>query len=1078
MKRLAWLWDARSGEVQSAFSLPLTISVAILSVLPGLLVAIGVEFGSPNFSDEIARFVADQRVERVDSLFFAMRGPFVHTVLEWSGVLLALVVSVLAFGYFRVTKNSVAPVVGVAFFTTAVLDAYHTLAADRVIGFVADSSAFMPFTWALSRTLHAVLLIVGAALILSVGREKSGKSRAVVTGAVYGAGVLFSYFAVRVIAFGNILPQAARGGFVESSSLDLLPLFLFVGVAPWVFSNLFRKNPSVFTYALLAGLVPNVMAQLHMVFGSDALYDTHFNIAHFLKVLSYGVPLAGLVLDYSQVYRTLYQETAVRIAMADALQKSEERWHYALEGAQNGVWDWSPKTGKAFFSIKWKALLGFEPAEMPDRMEARIELIHPDDIRHVENQLALHMDGVLSFYRAEFRMKKKDGRYGWFEESGKVQTHDSEGKPTRVIGILSDVTSRRRVHEALEDSEARHRAVADTMVDALVTIDEKGIVESINPAGERMFGYSYEDIVGKNVKVLMPSPYRDEHDEYLEKYKQTGLKKIIGIGREVVARRKDGTTFPADLAVAEMALQGRRFFSGTIRDITDRKKVEEERDRSMQLKDEFLASMSHELRTPLNAILGLSEVMLEGVYGSVSKKQRNAINTIEKSGRHLLSLINDVLDLSKIGAGKVELKVSDLDVQSLMQEVLELVRAQAQAKGIRLESRYDGAVASFRGDARRVRQVLLNLLSNAIKFTEGGGKVGLDAVGSYEKGVVTFHVSDTGEGIADDKQQLLFEPFVQLDSGLDRRHQGTGLGLALVKRLVDLHDGTVSIESAVGVGTTFSVTFKIGEIGDVAPVGSDHGPKGSVADVILVEDQGAAAEVLSQYLSQVGATVTHLSDGRNVVEVTKMKQPAAVVLDIVLPDHSGWDILKALKANPSTSHIPIIVVTILDEPEKSKALGAAVHLTKPVTKSQFQEAIRSVAPLAKQVIVAKDAATVLLVEDNPANLFVKDYLENQGFVVHVAENGPRGIEVARTVVPDIVLMDIQMPGMTGFEAMEIIRKDARLKNVKIVATTGLAMTGDRQRCLDAGADDYLAKPYRLEELEWVIANLLKHDLIS
>ncbi|MDH5805993.1 MAG: response regulator, partial [Gemmatimonadota bacterium] len=287
-----------------------------------------------------------------------------------------------------------------------------------------------------------------------------------------------------------------------------------------------------------------------------------------------------------------------------------------------------------------------------------------------------------------------------------------------------------------------------------------------------------------------------------------------------------------------------------------------------------------------------------------------------------------------------------------------------------------------------------------------------------------------------------------------------------------------SIESAVGVGTTFSVTFKIGEIGDVAPVGSDHGPKGSVADVILVEDQGAAAEVLSQYLSQVGATVTHLSDGRNVVEVTKMKQPAAVVLDIVLPDHSGWDILKALKANPSTSHIPIIVVTILDEPEKSKALGAAVHLTKPVTKSQFQEAIRSVAPLAKQVIVAKDAATVLLVEDNPANLFVKDYLENQGFVVHVAENGPRGIEVARTVVPDIVLMDIQMPGMTGFEAMEIIRKDARLKNVKIVATTGLAMTGDRQRCLDAGADDYLAKPYRLEELEWVIANLLKHDLIS
>jgi signal transduction histidine kinase/DNA-binding response OmpR family regulator len=389
-----------------------------------------------------------------------------------------------------------------------------------------------------------------------------------------------------------------------------------------------------------------------------------------------------------------------------------------------------------------------------------------------------------------------------------------------------------------------------------------------------------------------------------------------------------------------------------------------------RLKDEFLASMSHELRTPLNAVLGLSEALQEGIYGPINERQRKSMRSIEASGRHLLSLINDILDVAKIEAGKVELSVGPVSVESVCRAGLGLVKQSAHKKRLKVSSSFDSTVGIIQADERRLKQVLVNLLSNAVKFTPESGTIGLEVEGDAQAHVVHVTVWDTGIGISSEGIERLFQPFVQLDSSLSRQYDGTGLGLVLVKRITEMHGGSISVESQPGQGSRFTVSFP------------RDGPALSHAE----------GPVLNQ------------------AQLRKEQQPS--------------------QEAPSSAS---------DQP--------ATHADSPL---------------------------ILLAEDNEENVHtISDYLLARGYRVTVARDGRSAIERARQEHPDVILLDVQMPEMDGLEATRRIRADAQLDNVPIIALTALAMPSDRERCLQAGADDYLSKPVSLKELVEAIESQLR-----
>ncbi|MEM7532738.1 MAG: response regulator [Chloroflexota bacterium] len=366
--------------------------------------------------------------------------------------------------------------------------------------------------------------------------------------------------------------------------------------------------------------------------------------------------------------------------------------------------------------------------------------------------------------------------------------------------------------------------------------------------------------------------------------------------------------------------------------------------RSARLKDEFLANMSHELRTPLNAILGLSEALKEEVYGSLTDRQTRTIGNIEMSGRHLLDLINDILDVSKIEAGKLTLDFTPVSIHDICEASLSLIRQSAEKKQVQIKIECPSDVRTINADERRLRQVLVNLLSNAVKFTPKHGTIGLKIVGDTEQDTVHFTVWDTGIGIEADDMNKLFRPFIQLDSSLSRQNSGTGLGLIIVHRLVEAHGGSVVVESSPGQGSRFTLSMpwqqsKI-EVGAPVPIElSKLMEISSIKRVLIVEDSPTAADQIYRYLSEWHIHAKVQTSGEGILERIELFQPNVIILDLLLPGLSGWEILAKIKENPQTQAIPVIIISVIDERAYGLSVGAADYLIKPVSRHALGRAL-------------------------------------------------------------------------------------------------------------------------------------------
>jgi signal transduction histidine kinase/CheY-like chemotaxis protein len=464
-------------------------------------------------------------------------------------------------------------------------------------------------------------------------------------------------------------------------------------------------------------------------------------------------------------------------------------------------------------------------------------------------------------------------------------------------------------------------------------------------------------------------------------------------------------------------------------------------------KSEFLASMSHELRTPLNAIIGFSEVLLERMFGELNERQDDYLRDIWSSGKHLLELLNDILDLSKIEAGQMVLDRSEFVVRESLEYCLSLVRERAIKQRVLLSLEVDSEVGLLGADRLRFRQVLLNLLSNAVKFTPDGGRVDVRASIRGQDLMVT--VADTGVGVAAEDRQRIFDSFQQ-GTRLSGQAEGTGLGLTLSKRIVELHGGRIWVESEAGKGSTFGFALPAGPeqaaLKSVPQADLDSGlttesAPGPGPTVVVVEDDRRSFDLLRVYLEAVGARVVGARDGEEGLDTVRRLSPAGVVLDILLPGIDGWEVLAQLKADPRTAPIPVIVVSMLDERGRGFALGAAEYLVKPVGKEQLRAALYRAAAMPER------KHTVVAIDDDPLAIeLVRANLETEGWTVLGAATGQEGLALIRERQPSAVLLDLLMPGMDGFEVVEALRAEPDTKSIPVVILTSKSMTRhDKER---------------------------------
>jgi len=490
-------------------------------------------------------------------------------------------------------------------------------------------------------------------------------------------------------------------------------------------------------------------------------------------------------------------------------------------------------------------------------------------------------------------------------------------------------------------------------------------------------------------------------------------------------------------------------------ELVDEKTVELQhaRDEALQAtkaKSEFLASMSHELRTPLNSIIGFTGILKDEIAGPINDEQKNQLEMVYNGSKHLLSLINDILDLSKVEAGKMELMQETFDPATFLEELHNLMQPQADEKGIDLIFNADDLPESLFTDQSKLRQVLLNLIGNAIKFTNQGS---VTVSTKQLPDVILFEIRDTGIGIGQVHQAKIFEVFSQVDSGDAKSHEGTGLGLAISRQFIQLLGGEITLESKLGEGSCFQVKVPIGEI-NTSPLminienDIQISSNGNNRRVLVIDDHNDTLKLISTYLKQEDYEVICCSRSSEALELAKNHQPFAITLDILMPEEDGWSILAALKNQPETSQIPVIIISILDEQNLGLSLGAVDYLQKPVSSKNFHDALSSIQIKGNDILVIED-------RQQDADL-LKTMLQAEGYNISHVSNGESAIVQISESPPDLILLDLMMPGMSGFEVIRRIRIIHNL-NIPIIVVSAKTLTVAEKNYLNKNVEGIMVK---------------------
>jgi signal transduction histidine kinase/DNA-binding response OmpR family regulator len=513
-----------------------------------------------------------------------------------------------------------------------------------------------------------------------------------------------------------------------------------------------------------------------------------------------------------------------------------------------------------------------------------------------------------------------------------------------------------------------------------------------------------------------------------------------------------------------------------------------------KLKSEFLANMSHELRTPLNAIIGFSEILCDQSFGGLNEKQIKYAQNVVVSGKHLLQLINEILDLAKVESGKMSVNVETFPVRGVLAEIANFARGLAAKKEIAVRERFSPKLVTVTADPKKFKQIFYNLLSNAIKFTPAGGwvEVTTDIIGDFEiadgdqvvlKRYAEFCVRDTGIGVDKADHERIFQEFQQVDGSYSRQYEGTGLGLALTKKLVELHHGSIWIESEKGKGAAFYFTIPLTDkditeqrkpaiaADDGALLGKAGGQE-IKETILVVEDDPHSFELISTYLEGAGYNVVHARTGEEALKMAHSAHPAFIALDIILPDIDGWKILQELKSSGTTRDIPVIITSVLQDEETGFSMGAADYIVKPVSGRELLSRLERL----RETTVHGQIANVLVVDDDEKFVdLLASMLDGQSFVIDRAYTGLQAIEHASRRKPDLIFLDLILPDMSGFEVVEFLKMEAGTKDIPIIIVTAKDLTEQEKQSLNGkieaiakkgqyGKDDFLDEVKRVERL--------------
>jgi two-component system sensor histidine kinase/response regulator len=694
------------------------------------------------------------------------------------------------------------------------------------------------------------------------------------------------------------------------------------------------------------------------------------------------------------------------------------------------------------------------------------------------------------------------------------RTFERYSRPQRVgddivgrVWSFRDITARRRAQdrarEAIEQLEGLG-AIVNSSADAIIGITPQGVITSWNQGAERLYGYGADEVTGRDVRFLIPDHLRRSEEALLADVRERGVARSF----EAERLRRDGTTVPVSVTVSPIKAEdgGVRGMAKIVRDVTGQRlaaaellAAREAALESSRLKSEFLATMSHEIRTPMNGVIGLTALLLET---PLDETQRRYAEGVRGAGEVLLALINDILDLSKLEAGKVDLDIAAFDPRLLVEEVAGLLSESARAKGLELIA-YCGPEVPDRlsGDAGRIRQILLNLASNAVKFTPAGEvAIRVHLVDHHTGGAaVRFEVHDTGIGIAPEDHRRLFESFSQADSSTTRRYGGTGLGLAISRRLTEVMGGVIGLTSAPGVGSTFWFVLPLPSA--LASSGIRTGEVTAPSldlltglRVLVVDDNETNRLVLETQLRAWNMDPDTAGDARAALVRCREAALAArpfdarpydvrpydiVIVDMGMPEMNGLELARAISSDSLLAPTSLILLTSTPQmdPAELAAAGISEWLTKPVRSSELydrllrlrggaQTAVRIDARGVPERQSIPSRGRILVVEDNEVNqLVAREMVKKLGYAVDVVADGSEAVQAVAAVRYAAVLMDCHMPVMDGFEATRAIRKGEGSGHLSIIAMTAGALDEDRQRCLAAGMDDYLTKPVDLAALE-------------
>ena len=658
-----------------------------------------------------------------------------------------------------------------------------------------------------------------------------------------------------------------------------------------------------------------------------------------------GVGLVGLA------FEIVRRELVAHRRTLDALHEQREWLRVTLTSIGDAVIVTDAKGVVTFLNPVAGALTGWHQDAVGKPLAAVFQIIDEATRQPSESPMTkVIREGAIVGLANHTLLIARDGREIAIDDSG-APIRSYHGKIDGVVLVFRDISERKRAEEGLRAAGDRFRSVVNHVIHGVISIDENGMIESVNPAAERLFGYEAAEIVGQNIKRLMPEPYHSEHDGYLANYLQTGHAKIIGIGREVVGLRKDGTTFPMELAVSAFPFGKRRLFTGIVQDITARKQMEDElRERVEQLreadhrKNEFLAMLAHELRNPLAPVQNAVYLLRKNCPDDAETQW--AHDVIERQVQHMTRMVDDLLDASRITRGMIQLQKETIDTAAVVTRAVEMAQPLIDTCKHRLLISLPPEPLWLEADSHRLAQVLANLLNNAAKYTHEGGTIWLTA--ERQENDVLFKVRDTGIGIPPEYLPRVFDLFSQEDSSLERTHGGLGIGLTLVRVLVQMHGGAIQAFSAgTGQGSEFVICLPA--LSDaqipqkpVVPMAEKSPDAVTPRRILVVDDNVDGARSLSILLRQVGHEVLTAHDGFAALELARTELLDVVLLDIGMPQMSGLEVARRFREELGLKNLLLVAMTGYGQDEdrrRSREAGFNAHMIKPLDLDALQAII-------------------------------------------------------------------------------------------------------------------------------------------